>query len=112
DRQVALTDVHAVRAAGPDEVRPVVEDEERAVPLAGAPERLGGGDELVVGQSLRAQLHDVDPAVERRVEQRLRHSVGDEVEAGASELRAPGKTVHRPDASLRAWSMPCSWAGV
>ena len=68
ERRVALPDVHAVRAAALDELRPVVEDEERAAPGAGAPERLCSPDELVVGELLVPELHDVDATAERCVE--------------------------------------------
>ena len=45
DRQIAPADVDAVGATRLDQIRPVVEDEERAVLLAGRPKRLGRGDE-------------------------------------------------------------------
>ena len=100
----------AVRATPFDEVGPVVEDEQCAVPLARAPERLRGRDELVVGQILLAQLDDVDAASQRCVEQVVGDPLGDEVEARARESRAPGESVHEQDASLRRWSMQCSSA--
>lgn len=86
--------MHAVGAAALDEIGPVVEDEERAVPLTGAAERLRRGDELVVRQIFLAQLHEIDAAAQRRLEQILRDALGDEVEARACEARAPGKSVH------------------
>ena len=63
----------AVGAARLDEIRPVVEDEERAVLRARRAERLGGGDERVVVELLVAQLDDVDAAAQCRVEDVSRH---------------------------------------
>ena len=60
----------AVRPALLDEIRPVVQDEERAVRLARTTERVGRAHELVVGKLFIAQLDDVDAAAKRRVEQR------------------------------------------
>ena len=52
----------AVGLARLDEIRAVVEDEERAVRLAGRSERLGCGDERVVTEFLVSELDNVDPA--------------------------------------------------
>ena len=68
DRQVAPADVDAVGAARLDEVRTVVEDEERAVLLARRPKRLGRGDERLVRELLVAQLDDVHTAAQRGFE--------------------------------------------
>ena len=85
DRHVAAADVNAVGAARLDEIRPVVEDEERAVLHARGSERLGGGDERVVVELLVAELDDVDPATQRRLEDVSVTAGEDEVEAGASQ---------------------------
>ncbi len=62
ERCIALADVHAVGARRVNEVGPVVQDEERAVRVARAPERLGSAHEIVVPERLVTQLHDVDAA--------------------------------------------------
>ena len=85
DRHVASADVNAVGTARLDEIRPVVEDEERAVLRARGSERPGSGDERVVGERLVAQLHDVDAAPQRRLEDVSVTAGEDEVEAGASQ---------------------------
>jgi hypothetical protein len=75
----------AVGAACLDEVGAVVEDEERAVRLACRAERLGRGDQRLVRERLVAELDDVDPTTQGRVEQRtwilaMRTGLEDEVE--------------------------------
>ena len=55
-----------VRTARLDEIRPVVEDEERAVLIARRSERLGRRNERVVVERLVAQLDDVHAAPQRR----------------------------------------------
>ena len=85
DRHVAAADVNAVRTARLDEIRPVVEDEERAVLHARGSERLGSGDECVVVERLVAQLHDVHAAPQRRFEDASVIAGEDEVEAGAGQ---------------------------
>ena len=99
ERHVALAHVDAVRVARLDEVGPVVEDEQRAVGVAGATERRRGRDELVVRQLLVPELDDVDAAAERSVEQRVgvapvRARLEDEVEPGPGETPAACGTVH------------------
>ena len=101
ERHVALAHVDAVGAARLDEIRPVVEDEERAVGVAGATERRRGRDELVVRQLLVPELDDVDAAAERRVEQRVgvapvRARLEDEIEP------RPGETPRRAGPSTTA----------
>ncbi len=83
---VLLADVHAVGVCALDEIGPVVQHEQRAVPVAGAPERLGCPDELVVQELLIAKLHDVDAPAHRPVEQgrrivAVRPGLEDEIEA-------------------------------
>ena len=77
--------MNAVRTARLDEIRPVVEDEERAVLRARGSERLGSGDERVVVERLVPQLHDVHAAPQRRFEDVSVIAGEDEVEAGASQ---------------------------
>ncbi len=96
---VLLPHVHAVGDAGVDEVGAVVEHEERAVSVAGAPERHGRGDELVVGELLVSELDDVHAAAEGGVEERggilpVRARLDDEVEARAGEPLPAGRAVH------------------
>jgi len=91
--------VHAVGTAALDEVGAVVQDEERAVGVTQAPERLCRADELIVGELLVPQLHDVDAASERSIEQRrripaVRLRLEDEIEARACELRSAVRAVH------------------
>ena len=69
--------------------------------LARRAERFGRGDEGVVRQRLVPQLHDVDTAAERRVEERpwvlaMRASLEDEVQARAREALTAGRAVHDP----------------
>ena len=99
ERRVVLPDVDAVGAGALDEVGPVVQHEERAVRVARAPERLGGPDELVVGELLVAQLHDVDAAAQGRVEQAariaaVRPRLEHEIEPRAGEPRPTFGAVH------------------
>ena len=80
-RAVVLPDVHAVGGARVDEVGPVVEDEQRAVRVGGGAERARRRDQPVVVERLVAQLHDVDAAAQRGVEERA---------AGARRRRGRG----------------------
>jgi hypothetical protein len=73
----------AVGAARLDEIGPVVEDEQRAVFLARRPERSCCGNERVVVELLVAELDDVDPAAQRRLENVGICAGEDEIEAGA-----------------------------
>ena len=87
--------MHAVCSACLHEIRAVVEDEERAVLVAGGAERPGRGHERLVGELLVAKLDDVDAAAQRRVEQRTRvvaarPRLEDEVEARLREPLAAG----------------------
>ena len=71
DGRVVLADVNAVGAAGLDELGVIVEEEQRAVLVRGAAERLGQRDELLgAARRLLAQLDHVDSASERRIEKR------------------------------------------
>ena len=91
DRRVLLADVDAVGAAGLDQLRVVVDEEQGAVLVRGAPERLGQGNDLVgAPRRLLAQLDHVHAAAERRSQQRLRvagarAAFADEVEAGFAQ---------------------------
>jgi hypothetical protein len=94
-----LADVHAVGAAPFDEIRAVVQDEERAVVVTGAPERCGRDDEILVGEILVAKLDDVDAAAQRCVEQiggilPVRAPLEHEIEPRAGEPCASGGAVH------------------
>ncbi len=64
DRHVVLADVHAVGAGGRDQVRAVVEDEQRLVLCGCAGKPPGGGDDRNVAGVLHAQLNDVHTRVE------------------------------------------------
>ncbi len=89
DRHVVLADVNAVRAARLDQLGMVVQEEECAVAIRGAAERLGEGDELLgAPRRLLAKLDHVGAAAKRRIEERRGIAVAgprvaDEVEAGA-----------------------------
>jgi hypothetical protein len=85
DRHVTAADVNAVRTARFDEIRPVVEDEERAVLRARGSERLGSGDERIVVERLVPQLHDVHAAPQRRFEDASIIAGENEVEVGAGQ---------------------------
>ncbi len=97
----------AVGAARLDEVRPVVEDEEGTVRPTGRPERRGSGDECLVAELLVAELDDVDPAAQRRLDDARVATSEDEVEAGAREAPAASRAVHaaerRASLAIRTW---------
>ncbi len=86
-RHVLLTHVDAVRSAGGDQVRPVVEDEQRLVLGGRAAEGVGESDQLLgAARGLLPQLDDVRAPSEGSVEQRTglaasRKAVANEVEA-------------------------------
>ena len=116
DRRVAPADVDAVGVRLEDEVGAVVEDEERAVLVAGAAEGTGRLEELAVRKLLVAQLDDVDTAAQCGVEAGSPACLHDEVEQRALEPLAPA---HRsassscppaPSASTRALAKPASRA--
>jgi hypothetical protein len=88
DRHVAATDVDAVGTACLDELRPVVEDEERAVLLARRAKRPGRGDERVFLELLVAQLDDVDATAQCRFENVEITAGEDEVEVRAEQSLA------------------------
>jgi hypothetical protein len=87
----------AVRAALLDEVGPAVEEEERPVGVAGAPDMPGRGHDLVVRDVGGPQPDDVDAASERGVEKILaaRTRIDREAETRAREPRAALEAVHR-----------------
>ena len=93
DRHVLLADVHAVGAHRRGDVGAVVEDEQRAVRVAGVGgHACGFGEELVL-QVLLAQLHHVDAARDRRGEEFAQvaiagHAVAYEVQARGRQARA------------------------
>jgi len=69
--------------------------------LAGRAERRGRGDERLVSERLVPELHDVDTAAQRGVEQRLRivalrPRLEDEVQAGARKALTASGSVHGP----------------
>ena len=106
---VVLAEVHAVRAAGRDEVRAVVEDEQRAVRVRSRAERRGRGHEPVVVQALVAQLDDVDAPAQRRREQRRQPRapvarVADEVQPAGGDAVARG---HASTQSSRRAALAC-----
>ena len=99
DRRVVLADVDAVGRACFDEIGPVVEDEERAVAVARAPERRGCGDELRVRQLLLPELDDVDASAECGIEQRIglrsvRAGLNHQAQPGAGETQSARSTIH------------------
>ena len=69
---VVLADVHAVRGARDRQLGPVVDDEQRVVGVAQAPEDAPGAHDLALVAVLLAQLHDVDARLQRRAQQLLR----------------------------------------
>jgi hypothetical protein len=85
--------VNAVGAACLDQVRVVVQEEERAMLVGCAAERLGKGDHLLgASRRLLAQLDQVDSSSKRRIEEGERISVAwatvaDEIETGSLEAR-------------------------
>ena len=85
---VVLADVHAVGRAGVHEIRPIVEDEQRAVGVGRLAERAARGDQPVVGEGLVAQLDDVDATAQRGVQERGRSRVADQVQTGLTQALA------------------------
>ncbi len=85
DRQVVLTDVHAVGTRLEREVGPVVQPEQRTVLVAEGAEARGGAQDLFVRGVLRPQLQHVDPSAEGRPDELVRHGLHDEVEASPAE---------------------------
>ena len=100
DGDVVLADVDAVGAGGRGQVRAVVDDEQRAVLVADRPHLGRGGEQLVVGRRLVAQLHDVDTPAQRVGQETGRTAVADEVETGLLQAFAP---VHRPPSMSIPW---------
>ncbi len=90
---VILADVDAVSVRVGDELWAIVEDEQGV--MGGAQRRVAppGGDEGGVVSVLVAQLHDVDAAPQRGVDQRVIANVAYEVQAGVVQPLAAG--VHR-----------------
>ena len=68
-RQVVLAHVHSVRARLARHQRAVVDDQKRADALAQRTHRVGHRRQLVVGQMLLAQLHQVHAARHRGAHQ-------------------------------------------
>ncbi len=81
--QVVLADVHTVRARLDGHAGTVVDDQHRPDPLAQHPRRVGDCNQLVVGQSLLAQLHDLHAARDG-----LPHSSGSPLASGGSPRHA------------------------
>ncbi len=88
-RDVVLTDMDTVGTARRRKVRPVVDDEQRTVLTAARGETLRGGEHLGIGSVLAAQLHDVDTAAQRGVDERERLRVADEVQPSRGEALEP-----------------------
>ena len=103
DRHVVLPDVHPVGAHLARDVRAVVDDQQRAEPLAERSRGVGDRDQLLVGKVLLAQLHDVHAAGDRLAQQAGQRGSGgggvgarpigdrptDEVQPRGGEARAP-----------------------
>ena len=115
DRLVVLADVDTVRVRVGDQVGAIVEDEQRAV--GGAQRRVApsGGDERRIVGVLVAQLHDVDAAAERTVDQRVVADVADEVQTCPLQPLAAG--VHALESGRRSavpsvpgYGSPTPWA--
>ena len=101
--------MHAVGAGRDREVGPVVQDEERAVLVAQRAEGRGGGEDLVVGRVLLAQLEHVHAARERLAQHVLAGArIGDEIEARLGESRRVGR--HAAESSERRASAG-RWCG-
>jgi glycine oxidase len=69
DRHVLLADVDAVGPRLGGHPRTVVDDQERPEALAQHPRGVSDGGELIVGQLLLAQLHDIHSARDRAAQQ-------------------------------------------
>src|SRR5579859_1492707 len=81
NRRVVLTHMDSVRTGGLHQFRPVVEDEQGAVPGARLADEGGRSQNLVLRRSLHPQLDDVDTARQRRLQELAGRPVTDEVEA-------------------------------
>ena len=86
--------MNAVGRRGPDEVGSVVEDEQRPVAATGTGKPARGREHFGVGAVLDAQLHDVDAALDRSVEELVWPVLTDQVQA--SRLQALTSDVHDP----------------
>ena len=93
-REVVLAEVDAVGARREGHVRPVVHDEQRAVPIGGIPEHRGVAEQVAGLGVLVAELHDVDAGRKNRVEEvgKVRPSARDDVQTRCSE---PFPPIHR-----------------
>jgi hypothetical protein len=90
----------AVCLARLDEIRTVVEDEERAVLIARGAKSRGCSNESLVVELLLTQLDDVDAAAQGCVQERtrilaVRPRVEHEIEAGARQALTAVRPVHR-----------------
>ena len=111
DRQVVLADVDPV-GAGAARTR-----SGRSLRMNSAPcARAGGrepprrGEDRLVGAVLHPQLDDVDAAAQRRLEERVRPLVADQVQAGAARSRCRRSSTTTSLAGVRALGLRATGA--
>ena len=85
-RRVILADVHAIGIGLQCQVGPVVHHEQDVVLGADHLEALGGTENFVIVQVLAAELHQIDAALQRRVQERVGPGIAYQVEASLGEL--------------------------
>src|SRR3954469_8501999 len=119
-RDVVLSQMNPVGAAGTRQLGVVVDDEEGAEGVGDAAEGSGGAFDLRPPQLLLAQLDDVGAAAQRRSQQRFqvarRPGIADEVEASGAQALAAQGTVplwrRQAHASIMAGEGPGAAAGA
>jgi glycine oxidase len=112
DGRVVLSDVRAVGADLARDERAVVDDQQRADPLAQRARGVRDGGELVVGELLVAQLHDVDAAGDSRADHvgqlaPAGFGVADQIQPRGGDPRASfaAEVVHRAPKSFMQSSL-------
>jgi hypothetical protein len=84
-RAVVLPDVDAVGAGAGDQVGAIVQHEQCPELFAGSRESLRDADDLAIRRVLHPQLHDLDPARERGVQEAARLLATDEIQPSRGE---------------------------
>ena len=96
---VVLPDVYAVGLDRVHKVGTIVDDQQRLVLVTQARVAAAGGDDLLVEAVLGAQLHDVDAAVQRALDEVAGDHIAYEVQAGM--LQAGASVIHACECGRR-----------
>jgi hypothetical protein len=100
-RRVVLSDVDSVSVQGGGEVGAVIDDQQRAGATNEGAHALAGGEDLLVGPVLDAQLDEVDASAQGAGQKGVRYGIADQIQGGLLEPLAP--IAHRI-------SLPGGWA--